>query len=141
MSFGIFPSHVSAYHAIWEYICNMNDFFSIISGTTNESGAYVYTLELNADHSIFKGHFPGKPVVPGVLTLMMTRKCAEKAANLGETRISFVKEAKYIAPIKPDGRKVVVTFTVDDAKNIKADVTADDGELYTKVRMTLTEEA
>lgn len=119
----------------------MNDFFSIISSATNEGGAYVYTLELNANHSIFGGHFPGKPVVPGVLTLMMVRKCAEKAASLGETRIAFVKEAKYIAPIRPDGRKVVVTFTIDEAKNIKADVTADDGELYTKVRMTLAEEA
>lgn len=118
----------------------MDDFFSIISNTTNESGAHVFTVDLNKSHSIFEGHFPGKPVVPGVLTLMMVRKCAEKAAGLGLTRISFVKEAKYIAPIRPDGRKVVITFTIDDSKNVKADVGSDDGEVYTKVRMTLTEE-
>lgn len=118
----------------------MDDFFSIISSTADESGAYVYTLALNEKHSIFEGHFPGKPVVPGVLTLMMVRKCAEKAASLGHTRISFVKEAKYIAPIRPDGRDVVITFTIDEAKNIKADVASDDGQTYTKVRMTLAEE-
>lgn len=119
----------------------MNDFFSIISGKTEEGGAYVYTLELNAKHSIFEGHFPGKPVVPGVLTLMMTRKCAEDAAKTGPMRIAFVKEAKYIAPIKPDGRKVVISFTMDEGRNIKADVMSDDGAIYTKVRMTLAEEA
>lgn len=118
----------------------MDDFFSTVSSTTNEGGAYVYTLALNEKHSIFEGHFPGKPVVPGVLTLMMVRKCAEDAASLGRTRISFVKEAKYIAPIKPDGRKVVITFTIDESRNIKADVASDDGETYTKVRMTLAAE-
>lgn len=119
----------------------MNDFFKIISGSTDEAGNNVYTHELNPAHDVFNGHFPGKPVVPGVMTLMMIRKCAEKAKGLGETRISYVKDAKYIAPIKPDGRKVVVKFTIDDTLGIKADVVSEDGEDYTKVRMTLTKEA
>ncbi len=119
----------------------MDDFFSIIDGKADEAGTYTYTLAINKEHDIFKGHFPGKPVVPGVMTLMMIRRCAEQAKNLGKTRISFVKDAKYIAPIIPDGRKVTVTFTIDDTLAIKADVKSEDGSDFTKVRMTIAKEA
>ncbi len=118
----------------------MNDFFNVISGTENADGSFTYTLTINAAHSIFGGHFPGKPVVPGVMTLMMTRRCAEQAKGLGNTRIAAVKDAKYIAPITPDGRKVVINFSIDEAMNVKAEVKADDGSEYTKIRMTLTAE-
>ena len=36
---------------------------------------------------------------------------------------------------------MVVKFTIDDTLGIKADVVSEDGEDYTKVRMTLTKEA
>lgn len=119
----------------------MDNFFNIISGTENADGSFTYTLTIDPAHSIFGGHFPGKPVVPGVMTLMMTRRCAELAKGLGDTRIAAVKDAKYIAPITPDGRKVVINFSIDEAMNIKADVKADDGTEFTKIRMTLAAEA
>ncbi len=119
----------------------MDDFFSIIDSKEDESGAFAFTIEINKDHDIFNGHFPGKPLVPGVMTLMMIRKCAEQAKGLGRTRVTYVKDAKYIAPIKPDGRKVKIYFNIDDTLNIKADVKSEDGDDFTKVRMTIGKEA
>ncbi len=118
----------------------MDDFFKIISSSADEADNYTYVISVNPEHDIFKGHFPGKPVTPGVLTLMMLRRCAEHAKNLGKTRIAYVKDAKYIAPIIPDGRNVVISFSIDDALAVKGDVRSEDGSDFTKVRMTLTKE-
>ncbi len=116
----------------------MNDFFSIISKSSDESGRYTYIVRINPEHPIFKGHFPGKPIVPGVMTLFMTRLCAQDALSLGETRVCAIKEAKYFAPIIPDGNNVKIAFSVDADLNIQADVTSEDGADFTKIRATLT---
>ncbi len=118
----------------------MDQFFNIISSTCQAGGGWLYTITINPGHDIFKGHFPGKPVVPGVMTLMMTRICVEQALSLGKTHIAAVKDAKYIAPIIPDGVDVQISFTVDEALNVKAEVRSADGRDYTKIRMTLVEE-
>ena len=118
----------------------MDDFFKILASTESAEGTWTYTLSINPDHDIFRGHFPGRPVVPGVMTLMMTRKCAEQAKGLGATRIGAIKEAKYISPITPDGVDVIITFSIDESLNGKGEVRSADGRDYTKIRMTLTRE-
>ena len=118
----------------------MEDFFVIKSGERADDGTWVFTISVNGSHEVFKGHFPGKPVVPGVMTLMMTRKCVEQALGLGSTRIASVKDAKYVSPIVPDGVDVVISFTVDDALGVRADVRSADGREFTKIRMSLIKE-
>lgn len=115
----------------------MDDFFKILNCETLADGSYSCTVGINPGHDIFRGHFPGKPVVPGVMTLMMTRRCAEMAKGLGKTRIASVKDAKYVAPIVPDGRDVLISLTVDDELNVRADVRSPEGGTYTKLRMQL----
>ncbi len=115
----------------------MDDFFKILSCETLADGSYSCTISINPGHEIFRGHFPGRPVVPGVMTLMMTRRCAERARGLGKTRIASVKDAKYVAPIVPDGDDVVVSLTVDDELNVRADVRSAKGDTYTRLRMQL----
>ena len=54
------------------------DFFYIRS-LQAEGISVVALLEINPLHKIFKGHFPGQPVVPGVCMLQMGREILEKA--------------------------------------------------------------
>ena len=116
----------------------MEDFFSIMS-KSGETGSYTYRVMINAGHRVFGGHFPGNPIVPGVMTMMMVRMCAEDAAGLGATRYSAVKEAKYYQPIRPDGKPIVITMSIDESLNVKADVATEEGVTMTKVRGTLTQ--
>ena len=92
----------------------MDDFFKILASTESAEGTWTYTLSINPDHDIFRGHFPGRPVVPGVMTLMMTRKCAEQAKGLGATRIGAIKEAKYI--IEPEHRYSLESVNLYDTE-------------------------
>jgi len=49
-------------------------------------------IKLNPDHSIFKGHFPGQPVVPGVSYIEMIREIMEAVIK----KKLYLKEASNI---------------------------------------------
>ena len=117
----------------------MEDFFEILSSTTEADGTHVFVVKVNREHEIFKGHFPEKPIVPGVTTLMMTRMCAQRVLGKDSLRFQTVKDAKYIAPIVPDGKPIRISFSLTGL-DIKAVVAAEDGSPLTNIRGTLVEE-
>ncbi|RYY68703.1 MAG: 3-hydroxyacyl-ACP dehydratase [Comamonadaceae bacterium] len=55
------------------------------------------TLEFAADHPAFAGHFPGAPIVPGVLLLDAALHALE-AAGLKPAAIA---SAKFLQPVAP----------------------------------------
>ncbi len=54
-----------------------------------------------AAHPVFAGHFPGHPIVPGVMLLDWVQTAIE--ASLGHTVTGLV-EAKFLSPATPDER-------------------------------------
>jgi 3-hydroxymyristoyl/3-hydroxydecanoyl-(acyl carrier protein) dehydratase len=71
-----------------------------------------------ADHPSLAGHFPGAPIVPGVVIL------DEVAAALTEwrkeSRLTGVTSVKFIAPIKP-GQSFVIGFDSTNAAENQID--------------------
>ena len=58
------------------------------------------TITIDAAHPIFKGHFPGQPVLPGVCQLQIVKELLEKALN----KNLFLQEAascKFLQMIDP----------------------------------------
>ena len=54
-----------------------------------------------AEHPAFAGHFPGNPIVPGVVLLDQAILFAEKM--LGQTGLNWqVGNAKFFSPVKPE---------------------------------------
>lgn len=58
----------------------------------------VVALPFAPDHPVFPGHFPGHPIVPGVLLLDWAHAAIE--AHLGQ-RIQALTEAKFNSPATP----------------------------------------
>jgi 3-hydroxyacyl-[acyl-carrier-protein] dehydratase len=58
------------------------------------------TVTIPADHPSLAGHFPGAPIVPGVLLLDEMIRAVEAAADLsaGHWRIG---SAKFVKPVRP----------------------------------------
>src|SRR5690606_3625645 len=58
----------------------------------------VIPLPFAADHPVFAGHFPGQPIVPGVLLLDWAQAAIE--AELGQP-VQALTEAKFHSPATP----------------------------------------
>ena len=52
-----------------------------------------------ADHPSLAGHFPGRPIVPGVLILELVADAARAA--IGPLQIGCVRAVKFTAPLLP----------------------------------------
>ncbi|MCF0244746.1 MAG: hypothetical protein HUK06_08210 [Bacteroidaceae bacterium] len=105
----------------------INDFFNI---TSIEHGAVsaTYNVELNGSHTIYKAHFPGNPVTPGVCILQMATEILEHHFGKG-LAMSYAKRVRYknmllpwhkpaftISKIKEDENKVNVCVAVEDGE-------------------------
>ena len=65
-------------------------------------------LAIPADHPAFAGHFPGRPIVPGVVLLDHAILFAEQW--LGQSDLNWqVGNAKFFSPVGPDE---VLSFTL-----------------------------
>lgn len=112
----------------------MNDFFSITNRVA-DGDTHTYTAIINASHPVFAGHFPGKPVVPGVMSIMMIRKCAEEITG-SATRFAAISQCKFNNAIIPDSNPITITFSVNGAA-VAADITSVDGTSLLKLKATL----
>lgn len=76
------------------------DFYRIGSLIVDD-GKLSCSLTFNGAHDIFKGHFPGNPIVPGVCTIGIVKEVLETAL---EKRLMLAKASvvKYLGLIKPD---------------------------------------
>lgn len=68
-------------------------------------------LAISADHPAFAGHFPGRPIVPGVVLLDHAQHAIETATGL---RLAGVAVAKFLSPVGP-GEALSVAFEQVDA--------------------------
>jgi 3-hydroxyacyl-[acyl-carrier-protein] dehydratase len=60
----------------------------------------VATLAVDAGHPIFAGHFPGEPIVPGVMLLEWVLREAAMALDRGVEDLR-VRESKFFEPLRP----------------------------------------
>jgi 3-hydroxyacyl-[acyl-carrier-protein] dehydratase len=100
----------------------LNDFYTLQSYEQTENGSYTAYISLNKDHEIFKGHFPGNPVTPGVCMMQIVKELSEEITGLS----LFLKTAsniKFMAIINP--------FETPDLK-LQLDITQTDGDVKVK---------
>jgi 3-hydroxyacyl-[acyl-carrier-protein] dehydratase len=80
------------------------------------------TIELQAKHPIFGGHFPGEPVVPGVTMIRMCEELLSLALKK-QYRIKESKTIKFLSVTNPELDSILqVNFQLkQDAEQILAD--------------------
>jgi 3-hydroxyacyl-[acyl-carrier-protein] dehydratase len=83
------------------------DFFTILSTEWNGpdtdpegKGSLAARVSLDPGHVIYKGHFPGRPVVPGVCEIQMVRETLEKVLGV-KTRLASADQVKFLRHIVP----------------------------------------
>lgn len=94
-------------------------FFTLESGERNGNSA-TYRCRLHPEAPVFKAHFPGFPVLPGVLTLKMVVD-AINASQFFSTQtltVQSIGNAKYLAVVNPqETQEVEISVALKAEKN------------------------
>ncbi|MDI3320088.1 3-hydroxyacyl-ACP dehydratase [Pinibacter soli] len=77
----------------------LNDFFTI-RHLHSEPELITADIELNPQHKIFEGHFPGQPVVPGVCMMQVVKEVLEDALDIS-TNLAKALDLKFLLVINP----------------------------------------
>ncbi|MBB3226373.1 3-hydroxymyristoyl/3-hydroxydecanoyl-(acyl carrier protein) dehydratase [Luteibacter sp. Sphag1AF] len=64
-------------------------------------------IHFPADHPSFRGHFPGRPIVAGVLLMEQVATALREWRGL---RLKAIVDAKFVAPLLP-GQDATLTLT------------------------------
>lgn len=91
-------------------------------------GKYACVIALDATHPIYAGHFPGRPITPGVVILQIVSELAERVLGRRLQVKEFVN-VKYLAVLSPaEHPRATVELQLAEAGaevKVKAAITAD----------------
>ncbi|MEO8533862.1 MAG: 3-hydroxyacyl-ACP dehydratase [Flavobacterium sp.] len=77
------------------------DFYKIVSEEKISDSKYVFTILVNEKHEVFKGHFPGNPIMPGVCMIQIIKELTESITK-SELMIQTLANVKFMALINPE---------------------------------------
>lgn len=80
----------------------LKDFYKVTSLEKTAESKYKAVIFINAEHAIFRGHFPDKPTMPGVCMLQIIKELTEEItkSSLFLQTLSTVKFTALINPFK-----------------------------------------
>jgi len=101
-----------------------NDSLFKISKLVHDDGLINTTLDINKDCDIFKGHFPGQPVVPGASMLQIVKDVLEKGLDT-PLLLKKADHLKFMVMIESGstfsvGLDIVYRFVEDGDINVTA---------------------
>lgn len=112
--------------------------FFIIESTNDSDNGFEAVLRTNPEHPIYKAHFPGSPITPGVCVIQAAGELLEN--KLGrKLYLQSIKNVKFLMVIIPEeGKKIRYSFSniVEDESGVKAQVVvSDDAMVYAKISL------
>lgn len=99
----------------------LKDFYSVLT-SSREEGKYFTQLQINKDHAIYEGHFPGRPVTPGVILMHLFKEEAERRCDC---KLQFKKgsNVKFMAVVDPNKNAIL---------NLESEIEELNGEIKLK---------
>jgi 3-hydroxyacyl-[acyl-carrier-protein] dehydratase len=79
----------------------LKDFYKILSEEKISESKYVITILVNEKHDVFKGHFPGNPIMPGVCMIQIIKELTESITKSALV-IQTLANVKFMALINPE---------------------------------------
>lgn len=78
----------------------LKDFYKIQSLIKTDDQKYLVTVLINENHEVFKGHFPGNPVMPGVCMMQIIKELSEQITE-SSLLMQSISNVKFMALINP----------------------------------------
>ncbi len=80
----------------------LNKLYKIRSLNANADGSgFMAEIELDPNHPVFEGHFPGNPILPGVCTVQIIKELLEQSVqkSLRMTKAGNIKYLGFVNPV------------------------------------------
>jgi 3-hydroxyacyl-[acyl-carrier-protein] dehydratase len=87
-----------------------------VNKITHSDSEIISEISLNPAHDIFKGHFPGNPIMPGVCMMQVIKELTEEVLKV-EMNLQTSTNIKFMAKINPElnpDLKLKIDFTKED---------------------------
>lgn len=112
-----------------------NNLYNILSADPEEKS---FRIKLNPDCKIYKAHFPGKPITPGVCIIQIASELLNELMPCNRT-LSTVGNAKFLSIINPlESEEVTFTFKKISEEDgyLKVSATVSDKDtIFTKLSL------
>ncbi len=79
----------------------LKDFYKVLSEEKTGDSKHTVTILINEKHEVFKGHFPGNPIMPGVCMIQIIKELTE-AITKSSLMIQTLANVKFMALINPE---------------------------------------
>ena len=79
--------------------------------------------EIPADHPAFDGHFPGRPILPGVALIAEAMAALERATTT-EAEGWILESAKFASPVSP-GTRLAISHREEASGRVRFEIRAD----------------
>lgn len=79
----------------------LKDFYKVISLEKNDSQKHLAIIFVNKKHEVFKGHFPGNPIMPGVCMMQIIKELTEQITE-SSLIMQSLTNVKFMALINPE---------------------------------------
>lgn len=114
-----------------------DNLYTITSIEAEKEESYAVGISLNASHAIFKGHFPGQPVLPGVCLIEMVK---EILTTIKEKtyQLESASQIKYVQLVDPNASPTLnMTLQVKDESgslHVNVNSCLEDGASHFKLK-------
>lgn len=112
----------------------MEKIYSVIE-RKDDRGDFNYLIKIDFSHPVFKGHFPEKPVLPGVMMCDIIRHLISNKLGI-QAHLSFAKNIKFTRMITPSRNNTYnVAFSITENKkeyNVRA-IVSQSKDIYFKL--------
>jgi len=78
----------------------LKNFYTLVEIDTHDKDNITAIVDLNKDHEIYNGHFPGNPVVPGVCLTQLIKEIMENVKAC-ELMLVYADNIKFMAVVNP----------------------------------------
>ena len=76
-----------------------DNFFKVLSSASDETSGN-YEIALCPEHFVFKAHFPGNPITPGVCQIGIIEELLSQQVGT-QLQVSYISNIKYMALLSP----------------------------------------
>ena len=102
------------------------DYYTILGQEHPEEHTYLFRFILRPEAEVYRGHFPGDPITPGVCTLQMIKECLQSVLERDEMRLVRIKQCRFSRLLRPSEKVLQLEIRLRDEAWFTAQITDED---------------